>query len=89
MPQFESIDTGNANFRGRKYAPKKIGPVEERISFRDLAKLAARRKTIAFLVERTGADDSTAKRWLNGKSRVPDTAVYAVLGDIFKRLHAG
>jgi hypothetical protein len=75
-----------SNFRRRKFAPKKIWSVDERISFRDLAKFAARRKTIEFLCERTGCDASTAKRWLNGASRVPDRAVYALCADIFSRL---
>lgn len=75
-----------SNFERRKYAPKKIRPVDDRISFRDLAKFAARRKTIAFLCERTGCDASTAKRWLNGASRVPDRAVYALCANIFSRL---
>jgi hypothetical protein len=46
----------------------------------------APRKTKEFLVARTGCDDSTAKRWLRGKSRVPGQAVYAVLADIFTRI---
>jgi hypothetical protein len=75
-----------SNRQGRKFAPKKIVLPAERISFRDIAKLAARRKTIQFLVERTGYDDSTAKRWLSGKSRAADRAVYAVLADIFARI---
>lgn len=74
-----------STFQGRKYAPRKIPLPAERISFRDLAKLAARRKTEQFLTERTGCDPSTAKRWLSGKSRAPDRAVYAVLADIFAR----
>jgi hypothetical protein len=36
--------------------------------------------------QRPGCDDSTAKRWLRGKSRVPGQAVYAVLADIFARI---
>lgn len=76
----------SSNFRGRKFAPKKIGTRAERISFRDLAKFAYRRKTIEFLCERTACDASTAKRWLSGESRVPDRAVYAVCADIFGRL---
>lgn len=75
-----------SNFEGRKFAPKKIRVAKDRISFRDLAKFAARRKTIEFLCERTGCDASTAKRWLNGASRVPDRAVYALCADIFSRL---
>jgi hypothetical protein len=61
-------------------------PPRDRISFRDLARIAAPRKTKEFLVARTGCDDSTAKRWLRGKSRVPGQAVYAVLADIFARI---
>lgn len=75
-----------SNFEGRKSEPKKIRPVDGRISFRDLAKLAAPRKTVAFLVERLACDRSTAKRHLSGRSRVPGTAVYAVLADIFSRI---
>jgi hypothetical protein len=75
-----------SNFEGRKFAPKKIALPKDRISFRDLAKFAYRRKTIEFLCERTACDASTAKRWLSGESRVPDRAVYAVCADIFGRL---
>ena len=75
-----------SNFQGRKSAPKKIISPAERISFRDLARLAARRKTPQFLVDRTGCDESTAKRWLSGKSRAPADALRVVLADIFARL---
>jgi hypothetical protein len=77
-----------SNFSGRKTAPGKSLPpnARDRISFRDLARVAAPRKTKEFLVARTGCDDSTAKRWLRGKSRVPGQAVYAVLADIFTRI---
>jgi hypothetical protein len=66
--------------------PRKIRAAEQRISFRDLAKLAARRKTQQFLSERTGCDASTAKRWLSGKSRAPDDAIYVVLIQIFTEM---
>lgn len=75
-----------SNRRGLKYEPKKIALPKDRISFRDLARLAARRKTQQFLTDRTGCDPSTAKRWLSGKSRAPGEAVYAVLSDIFARI---
>jgi hypothetical protein len=75
-----------SNFQGRKFAPKKIPAPSERISFRDLARLAARRKTPQFLVDRTGCDESTAKRWLSGKSRPPAGALCVVLADIFARI---
>lgn len=75
-----------SNLRGRKFEPKKICPVDRRISFRDLAKIAAPRKTVQFLVERLACDRSTAKRHLSGRSRVPGTAVYVVLADIFSRI---
>lgn len=74
-----------SNFEGRKYEPKKIRAVDGRISFRDLAKFAAPRKTIEFLVERTGRDPSTAKRWLAGKTRPSDEAVNAIWADIHSR----
>jgi hypothetical protein len=73
-----------SNFSRRKVAPRNSLPPRDRISFRDLARIAAPRKTKEFLVARTGCDDSTAKRWLRGMSRVP--AVYAVLADIFTRI---
>ena len=75
-----------STFGRGKYAPKKIRPADKRIFFRDLARLAAPRKTKQFLTERTGCDDSTAKRWLTRKSRAPAGAVYAVLADIFARI---
>lgn len=75
-----------SNPQRRKYAPKKIPKPSERISFRDLAKLAARRKTQQFLTDRTGCDPSTAKRWLSGESRAPDDAIYVVLIQIFTEM---
>lgn len=75
-----------SNLRGLKYEPKKIRPVDRRISFRDLARLAAPRKTVAFLVERLDCSPATAKRHLSGRSRVPGAAVYVVLADIFSRI---
>jgi hypothetical protein len=75
-----------SNLRGGKFAPKKIELPKQRISFRDLARLAAPRKTREFLSERTGCDDSTAKRWLSGKSRVSGAAVCAVLADVLSRV---
>lgn len=76
----------SSNRGGLKSEPKKIRPKPERISFRDLAKLAARRKTIQFLCDRVSCDPSTAKRWLSRASRVPDRAIYVVLADIFARI---
>ena len=75
-----------SNLQGRKFAPKKIRLVDERIFFRDLAKFASRRKTIEFLVDKTKCDTSTAKRWLAGTSRAPAGAVYAICADIFSRM---
>lgn len=75
-----------STFQRRKFAPRKTQPAGERISFRDLAKLAARRKTQQFLTERTGCDPSTAKRWLSGESRAPDDAIYVVLIQIFTEM---
>ena len=75
-----------SNRRGGKNAPKKIGSVDRRISFRDLARFAEPKKTRQFLSARTGCDDSTAKRWLSGKSRVTGAAVLAVLADITSRV---
>jgi hypothetical protein len=49
-------------------------------------RFAAPQKPVAFLVERTGADESTAKRWMAGKSRPPASAAYRVLGTIIDRL---
>lgn len=75
-----------STFRGRKYAPKKIRPVDEGISFRDLAKFAARRKTIEFLCERTDCDPSTAKRWLSGESRAPAHVLREIVVDVLSRV---
>lgn len=86
MRESHTVRAPASNDRGRKNAPKNIGTPRERITFRDLARLASRKKTPHFLVARTGADLSTAKRWLSGRSRPPAGAVYAVLGDIFERL---
>lgn len=75
-----------SNFRGGKSVTKKIQPPKDRISFRDLAKFAARRKTERFLSDRTGCDERTAKRWLSGASRAPGNAISAVLADVLGRL---
>ncbi len=75
-----------SNFVGGKSVTKKIGLRRDRISFRDLARFAARRKTEQFLSDRTGCDQRTAKRWLSGASRTPGNAVSAVLADILDRL---
>lgn len=75
-----------SNRGGLKYEPKNIRPVDRRISFRELAKLAAPRKTIDFLVERAACDRSTAKRWLAGRSPASGRAVVAVVADIMSRL---
>ena len=74
-----------SNRHRRKYAPKKIGAVDGRISFRDIAKFAWPRKTQQQLTLRTGCDPSTAKRWLAGDVRPPGDAVNAVWADIFAR----
>jgi hypothetical protein len=80
---------GSSNLARGKFAPKKIGMVDRRISFRDLARFAAPRKTRQFLSARTGCDDSTAKRWLSGKSRAPGSAVCVVLADVLSRVAIG
>lgn len=74
-----------SNRARRKLAPRLAVPWEERISFRDLARMAARRKTREFLAERCGVDISTAKRWLSGRSRAPASALRAVVVDILAR----
>jgi len=74
-----------SNPRRRKNAPRNSRPWEGRISFRDIARLASRSKTEQFLVDRTGCDGSTAKRWLSGRSRVPGDALRAVVVDILTR----
>lgn len=75
-----------SSFHRGKFAPKNIQYPKQRISFRDLARFASPRKTEQFLSSRTGKDESSAKRWLSGKSRAPASAVYAVLADIFARI---
>lgn len=69
-----------------KYEPKKISPVDERISFYEFAKFARRRKTVQFLVDRADCDPSTAKRWLKGTSPASGAAVRAIVADIMVRL---
>jgi hypothetical protein len=86
MVESSGVFASASNLRGRKNAPRKIPSPKERISFRDLVRFAAPQKPVAFLVERTGADESTAKRWMRGTSRAPATAAYRVLGDIIDRL---
>lgn len=74
-----------SNFGTDKYVRKNIRPVERRISFRDLARLASPRKTEQYLAARTGKDPRSARRWLRGDS-APASAVYAVMADIFSRI---
>lgn len=74
-----------SNFRTDKNVRKNIRSVDRRISFRDLARLAAPRKTEHFLAEKTGSDPRSARRWLRGE-RAPANAVYAVMADIFSRI---
>ena len=74
-----------SNFRTDKNVRKNFRPGERRISFRDLALLAAPRKTEQFLAEKTGSDPRSARRWLRGE-RAPAGAVYAVTADIFSRI---
>lgn len=74
-----------SNRRGLIYEPKNIRPVDDRISFRDLAKFAVPRKTVDFLVARARCDRSTAKRWLSGKSPASGRAVSVVFADILSR----
>ena len=74
-----------SNFGTDKYVRQNIRPVDRRISFRDLAKLASPRKTEHFLAAKTGSDRRSARRWLRGE-RAPAGAVYAVLADIFARI---
>lgn len=76
----------SSNRRGLIYEPKKFQPVDRRISFRELAKLAQPRKTVEYLAERASCDRSTAKRWLSGKSPASGRAVTAVFADIASRL---
>lgn len=75
-----------SNFRGLIFEPKKNRVGEQRIPFRDLAKLAAPRKTVAFLVEQADCDPSTAKRWLSGQSPASGKAVRIVFANIMARL---
>lgn len=86
LRESESTIVRPSNLAGSKNATQKIRIDAERISFRELALFARRRKAAHFLSERTGADLTTAKRWLTRKSRAPDVAVYAVLADIFTRI---
>lgn len=86
MGESKLLAARTSNLQGGKFAPKKIRPVDKRISFRDLAKFAIPHKTEQFLVDHTGCDESTAKRWLRGRSRAPGEAVCAIFADIFARI---
>lgn len=74
-----------SNLRTDKYVRKNIRTSDRRISLRDLARLAAPRKTEHYLAERTGKDPRSARRWLRGDT-APASAVYAVMADIFSRI---
>ena len=75
-----------SNPRGVILVTQNIRGDAERISFRELARFACRKKTAAFLAERTGRDERTAKRWLSKNGRAPDYAIGAVLADIAARV---
>ena len=75
-----------SNARGVILVTQNIRGDGERISFRELARFARKNKTVAFLAERTGRDQRTAKRWLSKGGRAPDYAIGAVLADILGRL---
>lgn len=81
----ESLSVAASNFRRGKNATQKIRGDEERIHFRDLARLAFKRKTSAILASLLETDVRTAKRWLSRESRAPDHAVTLVLGEIMRR----
>jgi uracil-DNA glycosylase len=82
----ESTLARRSNVQGRKNAPQKIRSISERISFRDLARLAFPRKTAATLADLTSSDLSTCKRWLANRQRRPQVALVVVLGEIMRRL---
>ena len=85
MRESDSIAIVSSNFRGGKYAPKKIRPEDRGILFRDLAKLAFGRKLAQALHERTGRDLSTCKRWLSERHEPSNDAFTAVIEEIIRR----
>jgi hypothetical protein len=66
--------------------PQKSHGANRGISFRDIATLAFPHKTVRALVDLTGRSESTVKYWLSGKHEPPASAVYAVLGEIIRKL---
>jgi hypothetical protein len=71
-----------SNFEGDKFVTKEIRPVERRISFRDLARMAWPHKTEFYLSQCTGADPRTCKRWLADDSEPPADAAMHVINEI-------
>lgn len=74
-----------SNIRGPTSWPRNIRPTADRISFRELAKLAFPSKTAAALVHVTGKSESTVKYWLADKHEPPASVLCAVLGEIMRR----
>ena len=72
----------SANFEPAKTVTKEIRPVERRISFRDLARMAWPEKTEFELSRLTGYDTRTCKRWLADDSEPPAHAAMHVLNEI-------
>jgi hypothetical protein len=85
MRESRNRASAKSNFRAGKSAIKEILSPAERISFRDLARLARKRKTDFWLSERTGADTRTVLRWMSRETRAPDHALGVVLGEIMRR----
>lgn len=65
-----------------KLVAKEIGPVERRISFCDLARMAWPHKTEDHLSAATGYDKRTCQRWLAEDSEPPAHAAVLVLNKI-------
>lgn len=71
-----------SNFEPAKTVTKEIQPVDRRISFRDLARMAWPTKTEFELSRLTGADPRTCKRWLAEDTEPPADAAMHVINEI-------
>lgn len=82
MRATSSAAARRSNFQDGISVVKEIPPVERRISFRDLAKMAWPTKTEFELARLTGADPRTCQRWLADDTEPPADAAMHVINEI-------
>ncbi len=87
LRESESIAVRPSNFRPDKNVTKKSECGAGRILFSDLvAFVLPGDKPEVWLAERTGKDERTARRWLDGSHAASGGAIGAVLAELLLRL---